>query len=81
MKIPVDCQRALEQLQDWLRREMAPAAAADLEAHLQKCAHCRTQAEFESRFRDVVERATSGEECPPETRARLLDALRREQQG
>jgi len=81
MKIPIDCQRALEQLQDWLRDEMAPAAATELEAHLQKCAHCRTQAEFEARFRDVVARATSGGECPPETRARLLDALRREQQG
>jgi len=81
MNPPPDCQRALEQLQDWLRREMPPEAAAELAAHLEACAHCRTQAEFEARFRAVVERATGGEECPPETRARLLDALRREQAG
>jgi len=81
MNPPPDCQRALEQLQDWLRREMPAAAAAELEAHLEACAHCRTQSEFEARFRAVVERATGGEECPPETRARLLDALRREQAG
>lgn len=81
MRPPADCQRALDQLQDWLRREMPPEAAAELEAHLHACAHCHRHAEFEARFRAVVERATGGEECPPETRARLLDALRREQRG
>ena len=81
MNPPVDCQRALEQLQDWLRREMPPETAAELEAHLHRCAHCRTQSEFEARFRATIERTTSRGECPPETRARLLDALRREQNG
>jgi anti-sigma factor (TIGR02949 family) len=76
-----DCQRALDQLQDWLRREVSPEAAAELEAHLDRCSPCRAHAEFEERFRAVLERASDGVECPPETRERLLDALRREQQG
>jgi anti-sigma factor (TIGR02949 family) len=75
-----DCPRALEQLQDWLRREVTPEAAAELEAHLRACAPCRAQAEFEERFRAVLERCTGDDGCPPETRTRLLEALRREQQ-
>ena len=72
---------ALEQLQDWLRNEMTPEAAAELEAHLALCAPCRTQAGFEERFRALLERCTGEDGCPPEIRARLIEALRRERQG
>jgi len=77
----IDCARALELMQDWLRQEVTPAHAAELEAHLGRCAACRGHAEFESRFRAALERAAGDEECPAETRARLLAALTREQQG
>jgi anti-sigma factor (TIGR02949 family) len=76
-----DCARALEMIQDWLRREVTPAHATELEAHLNACAACRGHAEFESRFRDAIERATAQERCPAETRARLLAALDREREG
>jgi anti-sigma factor (TIGR02949 family) len=77
----IDCARALEMMQDWLRREVAPAHAAELETHLHACAACRGHAEFESRFRAALERAAGDERCPAETRARLLEALQRERQG
>lgn len=77
----IDCARALELMQDWLRQEVTPARAAELEAHLQLCAGCRGHAEFESRFRAALERAVADECCPAETRTRLLAALERERQG
>lgn len=81
MSHSIDCARALELMQDWLRREVTPTHAAELEAHLRLCASCRGHAEFESRFRAALERAAGEERCPAETRARLLAALERERQG
>jgi mycothiol system anti-sigma-R factor len=78
MTLPFDCRRTLDELQDWLRREVTSETAAAVEAHLALCAPCRVHEEFERRFQVVLERASSGEQCPPEFRARLLAALRRE---
>ncbi len=77
----IDCREALTALQDWLRQEATPETAAQLEAHLQACTACREHAEFESRFRDLIERAAGTEGCPAEIRTRLLAALRRAQGG
>ena len=76
-----DCRRALDELQDRLRREVTPETSAALDAHLAACAPCRRHAEFERRFQAVLDRARAREECPPEIRARLLAALRREAGG
>lgn len=78
MTIPFDCRRTLDELQDWLRREVSPETAAAIEAHLDLCAPCRRHREFEHRFQQLLERATAREECPPEFRERLMAALRRE---
>jgi anti-sigma factor (TIGR02949 family) len=78
MTLPFDCRRTLDELQDWLRREVTPETAAAVEAHLALCGPCRVHEEFERRFQAVLERASDGEKCPPEFRARLLAALRRE---
>lgn len=78
MTTPFDCRRTLDELQDWLRREVTPETAAAVEAHLALCAPCRVHQDFEERFQKVLARASSAEECPPEFRARLLAALRRE---
>ena len=81
MSPTIDCARALELMQDWLRQEVTSAHAGELEAHLELCAACRGHAEFESRFRAALERAAGDERCPTETRTRLLEALQRERQG
>jgi mycothiol system anti-sigma-R factor len=78
MTLPFDCRRTLDELQDWLRREATAETAAAVEAHLALCGPCRVHAEFERRFQSVLQRATTGEGCPPEFRERLLAALRRE---
>jgi anti-sigma factor (TIGR02949 family) len=81
MTIAFDCRRALDELQDWLRREATPESAAAIAEHLEACAPCRHHAEFEERFRAVLGRAGAQERCPPEIRARLVAALRREAGG
>ncbi len=73
-----DCRRTLDELQDWLHREVTPETAAAVEAHLALCAPCRVHQEFEQRFQLVLERASAQERCPPEFRERLVAALRRE---
>ncbi|HET7040921.1 MAG TPA: zf-HC2 domain-containing protein [Gemmatimonadales bacterium] len=81
MSLVFDCQRALDELQDWLRHESSAENAAALEAHLAICAPCRRHQEFEERFQALLARATSQEQCPPELRERLIAALRREARG
>lgn len=81
MTTPYNCRQALDELQDWLRREATPESAAAIEAHLARCAPCRAHSEFERRFQEVLARATAPEQCPPEFRARLIEALRRETGG
>jgi anti-sigma factor (TIGR02949 family) len=76
--ITFDCRRVLEELQDWLRREVTPDSAAAIEEHLAACAPCRRHAEFEQRFQDLLGRASAQEQCPPEVRERLVTALKRE---
>lgn len=78
MSAPFNCLRALDELQDWLSNESTPENATLLEAHLAACDPCRTHKEFEVRFRELLRRATAMGSCPPETKARLLAALRRE---
>lgn len=81
MTTPFDCRQALDELQDWLRREVTPESQAAIESHLAACNACRAHTEFERRFQEVLARATGQERCPPELRERLIAALRREAGG
>ena len=76
-----DCRQVLDELQDWLRREVTPESSAAIEAHLALCAPCRAHTEFERRFQAVLARAAGLERCPPELRERMVAALRREAGG
>lgn len=78
MTTPYDCRQVLDELQEFLRQETRPESTAAIEAHLALCAPCRAHTEFERRFQEVLQRATRTEGCPPELRARLVEALRRE---
>lgn len=81
MTTPYNCRQVLDELQDFLRQEASPESTAAIEAHLLLCAPCRAHTEFERRFQEVLARATRQEQCPPDLRARLIAALRREAGG
>ena len=74
----VDCARALELLQDYLKREASPALSAEIERHLEACADCITHARFERNFLLVLQARSAGLRCPDALRARIAEALRQE---
>ena len=57
---PIDrltCQEAFERLDDYLDRELSPAEMTLVRAHLETCAICAAEYEFEARVLDQL-RAT-----------------------
>jgi anti-sigma factor (TIGR02949 family) len=79
MTEPIDCDRALAELQDFLRREAHPDLGQQIEEHLEKCAPCFGHARFERNFFAMLEGRAAGIRCPEGLRARILEALARQQ--
>ena len=71
-----DCESVVRALWDFLDAELDDASAADIEAHLEACGHCRSHADFEQRL--VDELAGLRRECkdPEALRARVEAALK-----
>jgi len=78
MTEPIDCERALAQLQDFLQREAEPDLAPLIEAHLQRCAPCLRHASFERNFLAMLESRAAEIRCPDALRTRIIEALRRQ---
>lgn len=70
----MDCERALEELSQYLDKELDGASGRELEQHLAECQDCFSRAEFERRLRTLVRRSCKGERIPRavEQRLRLL---------
>lgn len=75
---PVDCDRAVELLHDYLKQELTPALAAEIRAHFARCGDCFAHARFEQNFLALLESRASRERCPGPVRERILAALRTE---
>ena len=73
----LDCDRALELLQDYLKREADPAVAPLMEQHLARCADCLGHARFERNFLLLLQARAAGIRCPDALRARIAEALAR----
>ena len=71
-----DCEAVVRALWDFLDAELDDASAAEIDAHLRACEHCRSHADFEQRL--VAELAALRRECsdPEALRARVEAALR-----
>ncbi|HEU4829632.1 MAG TPA: zf-HC2 domain-containing protein [Gemmatimonadales bacterium] len=74
----IDCDRALAELQDYLRREESPGLTPLIEAHLERCAPCFRHASFERNFLEMLGSRGAGIRCPDTLRQRILDILRRQ---
>jgi anti-sigma factor (TIGR02949 family) len=72
---PSDCERMLDELQDVLRGEASPEAAAAVRRHLDVCTPCLRHAAFEERFLSLL-RSCAGQRIPADVRERLLAAIR-----
>jgi anti-sigma factor (TIGR02949 family) len=80
MSDAIDCREAHARLQDYLKEELTSERAAEVAAHLERCRPCFSQAKFEERFLLMLRSKTQQTCCPHALRARILDALRAEQE-
>jgi anti-sigma factor (TIGR02949 family) len=71
----IDCRQATEQLNDYLKREMTPALAQEIRAHLDRCRPCFNQARFEENFLRLLEESCGRQRCPGTLRARIVALL------
>ncbi len=77
----LDCDAAIQQLQDYLKRELTPELERKVKAHLERCHHCFGELRYGERFLDLVRTPAGGVRCPDSLRARIADALRGEAAG
>lgn len=80
MSDAIDCREAHARLHDYLKEELTPARAAEVAAHLERCRPCFTHARFEESFLLMLRSKTEHTCCPNALRARILAALRAEQE-
>lgn len=77
----LDCEQALAHLQDYLKREVTPELAAEVQRHLEHCRPCFRHAKFEINFLAMLETQGAKGTCPEKVRARILAMLRLEERG
>jgi anti-sigma factor (TIGR02949 family) len=77
----LDCEQALDYLHDYLKREITPDLAMEVQRHLEHCRPCFRHARFESNFLAMLETRAGKETCPREVRARIVALLRAEAGG
>ena len=74
----VDCRQALAHLQDYLKQEITPELAREIQDHLHRCRRCFKHARFEANFLVMLETRAAKGTCPKELRARIVARLRAE---
>jgi anti-sigma factor (TIGR02949 family) len=72
----INCREALDHLQDYLKREMTPELAVEIQAHLERCRPCFTHVRFEENFLLMLTTHAGRATCPDVLRERILAALR-----
>jgi anti-sigma factor (TIGR02949 family) len=73
---PIDCRKAAEQLQDFLKQELTPELEAEMRAHLERCRPCFDHAKFEANFVLMLGDRARRFGCPEALRARITKLLR-----
>jgi anti-sigma factor (TIGR02949 family) len=74
----VDCVKAMDNLADYLKRELTPELMVEVRQHIERCRDCFKHAQFEESFLAMLETRAAREACPQKLRARILDLLRGE---
>jgi anti-sigma factor (TIGR02949 family) len=77
----MNCREAGNRLYDFLKRELTPELAAEVQAHLEHCRPCFQHAAFEERFLHMLREKAAGTCCPAKVKARIVAALHAEFQA
>ena len=72
----IDCQAVMRQLWDYLDGELTPDRVTAIQQHLEMCARCSPQFEFERSFLDQLALLRRDHADPARLRTRLVEALR-----
>jgi anti-sigma factor (TIGR02949 family) len=74
----VNCREAMAKLDQYLKQELTPELAAEVQRHLEHCRPCFSHARFEENFLLMMESCGKKETCPDRLRAKILAALKAE---
>jgi anti-sigma factor (TIGR02949 family) len=70
----ITCEEVIEQLFEFLDRELESELGHRIDHHLERCRDCYTRAEFEKRLRSKVNEATEAK-APERLRSRLRQVI------
>lgn len=73
-----DCARARAELEEYVHHELTSEDAADIRAHLERCADCNQEALVAVALTKALQ-GSCRERAPEELRARILESLRSQQ--
>lgn len=71
----MDCKEVEKFLQFYIDRELDDDDRRMLEEHLASCAECRSQADYQRRFREAMRARIPRESAPEEFKERLVEAM------
>jgi mycothiol system anti-sigma-R factor len=74
------CSDVLERLWEYLDGELGAAGAAGIREHLDRCARCYPQYDFQKAFKEFL-RSQSGQPAPPALRRAIFQRLLEEESG
>lgn len=74
----VDCREAMAKLDEYLKQELTPDLAAEVQRHLEHCRPCFSHARFEENFLAMMESCGRKPTCPEKLRAKIMAALKSE---
>ena len=75
---PIDCRTAVQQLWDYLDRELDSVRMAEVTAHVERCAECREHFQFALSFLRALSASRSDVPDAAALRLRVVEALKRE---
>jgi anti-sigma factor (TIGR02949 family) len=77
----IDCHEALDRLYEYFDGELTADRAAEVQAHLERCAPCLAVSTFESAYLRFLEARARAMNVPPTLRKRVLENLLFEPEG
>ncbi len=72
----VNCTRAMQQLWDFLDRELTDQQMAAVRSHLESCSDCFPHQAWAERFLEALHSVRDERLMPPEVKARVIERLR-----
>ncbi|MFL5515904.1 MAG: zf-HC2 domain-containing protein [Gemmatimonadales bacterium] len=76
-----DCRDAMAKLHEYLKQELTPELAAEVQQHLERCRPCFSHARFEENYLAMVASCGRKQTCPEKLRAKIRAAIKAEEKG